>query len=88
MIEKVVQIKHDIPYEDSVKLSWFDMHKPNLSAISQRGVSFMLKVSVAHLHEGDILVCESGHTIKIELIEDDICAVSYTHLTLPTKRIV
>lgn len=81
MIEKVVQIKNDIPYEDSVKLSWFDMHKPNLSAVSQKGVSFMLKVSVAHLHEGDILVCEGGHTIKIELVEDDICELKFTDIT-------
>ena len=43
MIKKVIEIKKEIECSDEVELSWFDMQKPNLTAISNNGVNFIVK---------------------------------------------
>jgi urease accessory protein len=48
------------------------MQKPNLSAVSNNGVEFMIKVKFTHLHENDILVCEDGHTIQVKRSADEV----------------
>lgn len=78
MIKKVINIERDTPAQDSVALSWFDMQKPNLSAVSEADVSFMMKVKFTHLHENDVLVCEDGHRIKVEKSEDEIYLFEFT----------
>lgn len=73
MIKKVVKIVRDADFDDSVNLSWFDMQKPNLSAVSQKGVNFIVKTEFTHLHQKDVLLCEDGYKIAVEIIEDNIC---------------
>jgi urease accessory protein len=65
MIKKVIEIKKDIDFNDEVELSWFDMQKPNLTAVSKNGINIVVKVKFTHLHENDILVCEDGYCIKV-----------------------
>ena len=77
MIKKVINIKKDLECRDIVELSWFDMQKPNLSAVSKEGVEFMIKVKFTHLHENDILECEDGHLIKVARCEDDIYILQF-----------
>lgn len=72
MIKKVINITKEIDADDEVELSWFDMQKPNLSAVSNDGVEFMIKVKFTHLHENDILVCEDGHTIQVKRSADEV----------------
>lgn len=72
MIKKVIDIEHNTQADDSVALSWFDMQKPNLSAVSEENISFMMKVKFTHLHENDVLVCEDGHRIQVKKSEDEI----------------
>ncbi|MDC0932879.1 urease accessory protein UreE [Arcobacteraceae bacterium] len=72
MIQKVINITKDIDSDDVVELSWFDMQKPNLSAVSNSGVEFMIKVKFTHLHENDILVCEDGHTMQVKRSDDEV----------------
>lgn len=72
MIKKVIQIEHNTQANDTVALSWFDMQKPNLSAVTQEGISFMMKVKFTHLHENDILLCDDGYCIKVKKSEDEI----------------
>lgn len=72
MIEKVVRIEKNTEASDSVELSWFDMQKPNLSAITKNDINFIMKVKFTHLHENDVLVCENGYKIKVLKSEDDI----------------
>lgn len=72
MIKKVITITKDIDSDDSVELSWFDMQKPNLSAVSNKGVEFMIKVKFTHLHENDILVSEDGYAIKVQRSDDEV----------------
>jgi len=72
MIKKVIDIEHNTHAKDSVALSWFDMQKPNLSALSEEEISFMMKVKFTHLHENDVLVCEDGHRIQVKKSEDAI----------------
>lgn len=72
MIKKIVDIEHQGKADDSVALSWFDMQKPNLSAVSDNEISFIMKVKFTHLYENDILVCEDGHRIKVKKSEDEI----------------
>ena len=50
MIKKVIEIEHNAQAKDSVALSWFDMQKPNLSAVSEDDVSFIMKIKFTHLH--------------------------------------
>lgn len=70
MIKKVVEITKDAHSNDIVELNWFDMQKPNLSAVSNDGVSFIIKVKFTHLHENDVLVCEDGYGIKVKKAKD------------------
>ena len=72
MIKKIINITKDIEANDEVELSWFDMQKPNLSAVSKDGVEFMIKVKFTHLHENDILVDEDDHTIKVKRSDDEV----------------
>lgn len=82
MIQKVIEIKRDIESDDEVLLDWFDMQKPNLSAITKDGIEFIVKAKYTHLHENDILVCENGHKIKISKSEDTIYTLTFgDHIT-------
>jgi len=72
MIKKVIEIKKDCDVDDSVELSWFDMQKPNLSAVTLKGVEFIIKVKFTHLHENDILVCDDGYAIQVKRCEDEV----------------
>ncbi|WP_072679700.1 urease accessory protein UreE [Arcobacter sp. LA11] len=82
MIKKVVEIKKDLECEDSVELDWFDMQKPNLSAITKEGVEFIVKAKYTHLHENDILECEDGYKIKVLKSEDSIYTLTFSdHVT-------
>ncbi|WP_228197970.1 urease accessory protein UreE [Poseidonibacter antarcticus] len=78
MIKKVIEIKKDIESNDEVELSWFDMQKPNLTAVSNNGVNFIIKAKFTHLHENDILVDEDGYAIKVKRSEDNIYIFEFT----------
>jgi len=78
LIKKVINIKRDIECSDTVELSWFDMQKPNLSAVSKDGVEFMIKVKFTHLHENDILECEDGYLIKVARCEDEVYVLEFS----------
>ena len=78
MIKKVIEIKKDIECNDEVELSWFDMQKPNLTAVSNNGVNFIIKAKFTHLHENDILVYEDGYSIKVKRSEDNIYIFTFT----------
>lgn len=78
MIKKVIEIKKDIECNDEVELSWFDMQKPNLTAVSNNGVNFIIKAKFTHLHENDILVCEDDYSIKVKRSEDNIYIFTFT----------
>lgn len=77
MIQKIVEIQHGIYAKDCVELSWFDMKKPHLTAVSKEGVEFVLKQGSQHLHTGDVLVCENGHTIIIQKGLDNIYTLEF-----------
>ena len=82
MIQKVNNIikKADAKSQeisDTVELSWFDMQKPNLSAITKKDKSFIIKAKFTHLHEGDILVCEDGYQIQILKSKDEIVILKF-----------
>lgn len=72
MIKKIIKIAKDIEANDFVELSWFDMQKPNLSAVSNNGIEFMMKVKFTHLHENDVLVCEDGEMIQVKRSDDEV----------------
>ena len=78
MIKKVIEIKKDIECSDEVELSWFDMQKPNLTAVSNKGINFIVKAKFTHLHENDILVDEDGYAIKVKRSEDNIYVFKFT----------
>lgn len=77
MIKKIVDIKRNIDFDDEVELSWFDMQKPNLTAVSKNEVDFIIKVKFTHLHENDILVDENGYAIKVSRSEDEIFELKF-----------
>jgi len=77
VIKKVVEIKKNIETFDSVELSWFDMQKPHLSAMTTKGVEFLIKVKFTHLHENDILICEDGYAIKVVRCEDVVYELKF-----------
>jgi len=82
MIKKVISISKNLEANDSVKLDWFDMQKPNLCAITKEGVEFIIKAKYTHLHEADILECEDGYKIKILKSEDNIYTLIFSdHIT-------
>jgi len=72
VIKKVIQIEKNSEINDSVELSWFDMQKPNLTAVTKNGVEFIIKVKFTHLHENDILVCEDGSAIEVKRLDDEV----------------
>ena len=78
VIKKVIEIKKDIPFSDEVELSWFDMQKPNLTAVTKKGVNLVVKAKFTHLHENDILVCEDGIGIKVKRSEDEIFSLEFS----------
>ncbi|AXX91608.1 urease accessory protein UreE [Malaciobacter molluscorum LMG 25693] len=78
MIKKIIDIKKDLDnFDDKVELSWFDMQKPNLSAITKNGVEFIIKVKFTHLHENDFLVDEDDYKIKVSRCEDEIYILKF-----------
>jgi len=79
MIHKIVKIEHEGKAEDSVALSWFDMQKPNLSAVSDKEVSFIMKVKFTHLHENDILISEDNYRIQVKKSEDDLFVFKFNN---------
>ena len=69
------------------------MSKPNfinqaLKNLSENGMDISEDKVVFHLKDGslEIYIDHDEETLKVET--HDMKAVSYTHLTLPTKRIV
>ncbi len=77
VIKKVIEIKRDIKSNDEVALSWFDMQKPNLTAVSKKNINIVVKAKFSHLHEDDILVCEDGYVIKVLKDIDDIFVLEF-----------
>ena len=78
VIKKVIEIKKDIETSDEVELSWFDMQKPNLTAVSKKGVNLVVKAKFTHLHENDVLVCEDGYAIKVKRSEDEVFILEFS----------
>ena len=78
VIKKVIEIKKDIDSNDEVELSWFDMQKPNLTAVSKKNVNIVVKVKFTHLHENDVLVCEDGYAIKVKRSEDEVYCLEFS----------
>lgn len=77
VIKKVIEIKKDIDSNDEVELSWFDMQKPNLTAVSKKGINLVVKAKFTHLHENDVLVCEDGYVIKVKRSEDEVFILEF-----------
>ena len=77
VIKKVIEIKKDIASNDEVELSWFDMQKPNLTAVSKKGINLVVKAKFTHLHENDILICEDGYAIKVKRSEDEVFILEF-----------
>ena len=77
VIKKVIEIKKDIESNDEVELSWFDMQKPNLTAVSKKNVNLIVKAKFTHLHENDILVCEDGYAIKVSRSMDEVFCLEF-----------
>ena len=78
VIKKVIEIKKDIDSNDEVELSWFDMQKPNLTAVSKKNINLIVKAKFTHLHENDILVCEDGMGIKVSRSVDEIFVLEFS----------
>ena len=78
VIKKVIEIKKDIESNDEVELSWFDMQKPNLTAVSKKNVNLIVKAKFTHLHENDILVCEDGYAIKVSRSMDEVFCLEFS----------
>jgi urease accessory protein len=78
VIKKVIEIKRDIEAIDEVELSWFDMQKPNLTAVSKKNVNIIVKAKFTHLHENDILVCEDGYAIKVSRSIDEVFYLEFS----------
>ena len=78
VIKKVIEIKRDIEANDEVELSWFDMQKPNLTAVSKKNVNLIVKAKFTHLHENDILVCEDEYAIKVSRSMDEVFTLEFS----------
>jgi len=78
VIKKVIEIKKDIDSNDEVELSWFDMQKPNLTAVSKKNINIIVKAKFTHLHENDILICEDGYAIKVKRSEDEVFTLEFS----------
>jgi len=85
IIKKVIEIKtkrsgqvsEQANIDDQVQLSWFDMQKPNLSAVSNKGINFIVKAKFTHLHDQDILTCEDGYLIEVTRAKDEIYQLEF-----------
>ncbi|HFU77273.1 MAG TPA: urease accessory protein UreE [Epsilonproteobacteria bacterium] len=53
------------------------MQKPHLSAVTSKGVEFLIKVKFTHLHENDILMSEDNYTIKVIKSEDVVYELKF-----------
>jgi urease accessory protein len=71
MIKKIVSVVREGEAQDSVLLSWFDLRKPKLSAVSAKGVNFTLKIAADRIENGDRLIAEDGYTIAVEIAKDE-----------------
>ncbi|MDR0579288.1 MAG: urease accessory protein UreE [Campylobacteraceae bacterium] len=80
MIKRIVKIENLQSADDTVLLSWFDIRKPNLSAISEKGVEFILKTQPHSLNNGDILISEDGYKIKINIKEDELFVLKFKNI--------
>jgi urease accessory protein len=78
VIKKIIEIKKNIESSDEVELSWFDMQKPNLTAVTKDGVNFVLKVKFTHLHENDVLVAEDGYAIRVLRSLDEVFILEFS----------
>lgn len=78
VIKKVIEIKKDIEANDEVELSWFDMQKPNLTAVSKKNINLIVKAKFTHLHENDILICEDRYAIKVKRSEDEVFSLEFS----------
>nr|WP_269093234.1 urease accessory protein UreE [Aliarcobacter butzleri] len=54
------------------------MQKPNLTAVTKKGVNLVVKAKFTHLHENDILVCEDGVGIKVSRSVDEIFVLEFS----------
>lgn len=72
MIKEIIKIESSSIYDDEVELSWYDMQKPHLSAVSKGGVTFLYKNSLGHLHANDVLICADGYAIRVSLSTDNL----------------
>ena len=77
MIKKVIKIDKNVDVNDSVELSWFDMQKPNLTAVTKNGVEFIIKVKFTHLHEKDVLVCDDDYAIEVKRSDDEVYELTF-----------
>ncbi|MDR2099799.1 MAG: urease accessory protein UreE [Campylobacteraceae bacterium] len=80
MIKKIVGIENAQSADDEVWLSWFDLKKPNLSAVTQKGVEFILKTQT-HFHDDDILTAEDGYKIKVNIKKDELFVLKFKNIT-------
>ena len=78
VIKKVIEIKRDIDFSDEVELSWFDMQKPNLTAVTKNGINIVVKAKFTHLHENDILLCEDGTAIRVLKSVDEVFVLEFS----------
>ena len=70
-----------------VDLDGFEGPMDLLLSLSRTQKLDLMKISILQLAEQYLDFIEKARSLKIELAADYL-AVSYTHLTLPTKRIV
>jgi urease accessory protein len=75
MIKKIARVENSQTFDDTVLLSWFDMKKPNLSAVTDNGVEFILKG--ANLSGADTLVTEDGYKIKIHVKQEELVVLRF-----------
>lgn len=76
MIRKVTAIQKG-EADDFVLLGWYDMRKPSLSVVSDKGVNLLCKVNTSHLHEGDLLVCEDGYAVQVRKAKDSVVTLHF-----------
>ncbi|MDR2342329.1 MAG: urease accessory protein UreE [Campylobacteraceae bacterium] len=80
MVKKIVKIEGAQSVDDAVLLSWFDIKKPNLSAISENGIEFMLKTQTHSLNDGDTLISEDGYKIKVNIKKDELFVLKFKNI--------
>jgi urease accessory protein len=77
MIKKIVRIEKNQSADDTVLLSWFDIKKPNLSAVTQKGTEFLLKSNPSNICDGDTLVTQDGYKIKVEIKKEELLVFKF-----------